>query len=143
MRKNEEEHGARLMRYCKAVLLGGGAAFSICMVFLFLASVGISQGLLDGSLRYQLAVVGCVLGSFCGGLLAVRRGPARGLLVGLAAGAVLFLLQLTLALLIYDAVSFENGGLGLLCGALCGGAAAGILGGGKGGSPKSKKRRPR
>ena len=141
MRKAEEEQGARLMRYCKSVLIGGAAAFVVCLVFLFLAAVGISQGLLDAGLRYQLAVVGCVLGSFSGGLSAVRRCPARGLFVGLAVGAVLFLLELTLGLLIYDTMSFENGGLGLLCGALCGGAAAGILGGGRGGAGKSKERR--
>lgn len=144
MRKNEEEQGAMLLRYGKAVLLGGAAAFAVCLVFLLLAALGISQGLLDAGLRYQLTVVGCVLGSFCGGVLAVRRCPARGLFVGLAVGAVFFLLELTLAFLLYDTVSFENGGLGLLFGALCGGAAAGILGGeGKGRSGKAKKRRGR
>ena len=137
MHKTEEEQGARLMRYCKAVLVGGALAFLICLAFLFAASIGISRGLLEAKLQYQLAVVACVLGSFVGGFLAVRACPHRGLFVGLAVGGVLFLLVLTLALLFFDSMSFENGGLGLLCGALCGGAAAGILGGG----PDRKKRK--
>lgn len=142
MRKNEEEQGTRLLRYGKGVLLGGAAAFLSCMVFLFIASVGISRGILDAGLKYQLTVVGCVLGGFIGGQFAVRRCASRNVIVGLAAGAVLFLLQLTLGLLIYDTLSLENGGLGLLCGALCGGAAAGILGRGeKKSSSRGKKRR--
>ena len=143
MRKAEEEQGARLLRYCKSILLGGGAAFLICLAFLFLAAGGVSQGFLDPGLQERLTVVGCVLGSFAGGLFAVRRCKGRGLFVGLAVGAVLFLLQLTLGLLIYDTMSLENGGLGLLCGALCGGAAAGILGGGKRSSGRGGKRRRR
>ena len=143
MRKSEEEQGARLLRYCKSILLGGGTAFLICLAFLFLAAVGVSQGILDPGLQERLTVVGCVLGSFTGGLLAVRSCKGRGLFVGLAVGAVLFLLQLTLGLLLYDTMTPENGGLGLLCGALCGGAAAGILGGGRRGSGRGGKRRRR
>lgn len=143
-RKNEEDQGAVLLRCGKAVLLGGGAAFLVGLGILFLASLGISQGLLDGGLRYQLTVVGCVLGSFMGGILAVRGSPRQGLLVGMAVGAVLFLLQLSLGLLLYGGLSLESGGFGLLFGDLCGGAAAGILaGGGKRRGRKGKKRRIR
>ncbi len=143
MRKSEEDQGTMLLRCGKAVLLGGVAAFLTCLGFLLLAAFGVSGGLISADLRYQLTVVGCVLGGFAGGLFAVRRCPARGLIVGLAVGAVLFLLQLTLGLLIYNEISLESGGVGLLCGALCGGAAAGILGGGGRRSVKGKKRRGR
>ena len=145
MRKNEDEQGAKLLQYGKTVLVGGAVAFAVCLLCLLLASVGISQGLLKADLRTQLVVIACVIGGFCGGLFAVRQCPARGLIVGLAVGAVMFLLQLTLGLLLYDTISPERGGLGLLCGALCGGAASGILGGG-GRHPaasKGKKRRKR
>ena len=144
MRKAEEEQGARLLHYCKSILLGGVAAFFVCLAFLLLAAVGVSQGFLDPGLQERLTVVGCVLGSFAGGLLAVRSCKGRGLFVGLAVGAVLYLLQLTMGLLLYDTMTLENGGLGLLCGALCGGAAAGILGGGKrssGGRGGKRRRR--
>ena len=145
MRKTEDDQGALLLCYGKAILLGGAAAFGVGLALLFLAAVGISRGLLDAGLRYQLTVVSCVLGSFLGGVFAVRRSPARGLFVGLAVGAVLFLLQLSISLLLFEGFSLENGGLGLLFGDICGGAAAGILSGGgkrkKGG--KAKKRRSR
>lgn len=143
MRKSEEDQGAVLLRCGKAVLLGGAAAFLTALAFLFLASLGIAQGLVSSDLSYQLTVVGCVLGGFVGGLFAVRRCPARGLFVGLTVGAVLFLLQLTLGLLLYGGLSLESGGVGLLCGALCGGAAAGILSGGGRHSVKKKRRKGR
>ncbi len=141
MRKGEEDQGTMLLKYGKAILLGGAAACLIWVGVLVLTAVGISRGALGAELRYQITVVGCVLGGFAGGLFAVRRCPGRGLFVGVAVGAVLFLLQLTLGLLIYNEISPEGGGVGLLCGALCGGAAAGILGGGGKKSVKRKKRK--
>jgi len=144
MRKSEDDQGVKLLRYGREVMLGGALAFGISLLLLFLAAVGISGGLLSAGLRDQLAVVACVLGGFLGGLFAVRRCQARGLFVGLAVGAVFFLLQLTLGLLLYDTLSLENGGIGCLCGDLCGGAAAGILaGGGKRPAQKKKRRRGR
>lgn len=129
MRKNEEDQGAKLVRYVLGVLLGGAAALFTCFVFLLAASVGISRGLVGEDLTYQLTIVGCVLGGFVGGMTAVKRCGSRALVVGLLVGAVLFLLLLTVGILFYDTAAPEEGGLGLLCGALCGGAAAGILGG--------------
>ena len=144
MRKNEEEHGAMLLRYGKGILLGGGMALALCLCFLLIAALGISRGLIDASLRYQLTVVACVLGSFCGGILAVRLCGGRGLFVGLAVGTVLFLLQLTIGILTYDTFALDRGALGLLFGALCGGAAAGILGrGGKRRTPGREKKKLR
>lgn len=141
MRKGEEDQGTILLRYGKAILLGGVVGFLSCVLFLILASIGVSKGLIGAELHYQLTVVGCVLGGLIGGVVAVRGSRGRGLLVGLAVGIVFFLLQLTLGLLIYKDVSLESGGVGLLCGALCGGAAAGILSGGSRKTSKSKKRR--
>lgn len=142
MRKAEEEQGMMLLRCGRAVLLGGAVAFLTCLGFLLLASIAVSCGLLGGELRYQLTVAGCVVGSFVGGLAASRLCSLRTILTGLLVGTVLFLFQLTLGILFYDAMSPENGGLGLLLGALCGGMAAGILGrGGERRKPKAKKRR--
>lgn len=141
MRKSEEDQGTVLLRYGKAILLGGGIAFLTCVLFLLLAAFGVSRGLIGAELRYQLTVVGCVLGGFIGGVFAVRHCHSKGGFVGIAVGAVLFLLQLTLGLLLYKDISLESGGIGLLCGAICGGAAAGILSGGGRKSTKTKKRR--
>lgn len=143
MRKNEEEQGTMILRYGKNVLMGGGIAFLFSLLFLLVVSIGISRGLLEAGLRYQLTVVSCILGGFLGGCFAVKQCKGQSLIIGLAAGGILFLLQLSIGLLIYDTLSFENGGLGLLCGALCGGAAAGILMRGKRGGSRGKKRRKR
>lgn len=144
MRKTEDEQSAVLLRYGKSVLLGSAIGVGICLILLLLASFGISRGLLEASLSYQIVVVICVISSLAGGMFAIRRCPARGLFVGLAVGTALFLLQLTAGLLLYDTLSLENGGIGLVCADLCGGAAAGILGGGgRRGSSKTKKRKKR
>ena len=145
MRKNEEDRGAMLLSCGKAILAGGLLAFAAGLALLLLAAAGVSRGLLDSGLRFQIAVISCVLGSLAGGIFAVRRCPGRGVPVGLCVGGVLFLLQLTTGLLAYPDLSFENGGVGLLFGALCGGAAAGILSSGskRPARAKGKKRRIR
>ena len=142
MRKKEEDQAARLIRCAMGLVLGGATALAVCLAALLGASAAISGGLAGEELMYQLTIVGCVLGAFAGGVLAVRRCGSRALLVGLTAGAVLFLLLLTIGALCFETVSLESGGIGLLCGCLCGGAAAGLVGGGRGRkSPPRKKRR--
>ena len=143
MRKNEEDRGAMLLSCGKAILAGGFLAFAVGLVLLLLAAAGVSRGIVDSGLRFQITVISCVLGSLVGGAFAVRRCPGRGVLVGLCVGGVLFLLQLTTGLLAYQDLAFENGGVGLLFGGLCGGAAAGILSSGskRAGSKKRRVRR--
>lgn len=135
MRKTEEDQGTRLVRAMTNILLGGVVALAVCLMFLFLCSIGISGGWLQEGLMYQMAVVSCVIGGFAGAMTAVRRCGSRALIVGLAVGAVFFLLLLTVGVLLFESMSLEAGGLGLLCGGLCGGAAAGLMG------SKSKKKR--
>ena len=136
MRRNEEEQGIVLFQWGKSVFLGGVTAFLFCVLFLFLVSIGISNGLLKAEQGPQVTVVACVL--------AVGQHKGRKLLIGLAVGGILFLLLLTCGILMYDSFSLENGGIELLGGTLCGGGAAGILtGGGKRHklSPPKKRRR--
>lgn len=140
MGKREEDQGARLVRCALGVLLGGVLALGVCLLFLLGASAAISGGLLGMDLTYQLTIVGCVLGGFCGGLLAVGR-CGGGLAAGLLTGGVLFLLLLTLGALCFREISLEAGGIGLLCGALCGGAAAGLAGPRPGARRRKKHRR--
>lgn len=144
MRRNEEEQGMILLQWGKAVLMGGIAACLVCGLFLLLASFGISSGFLKAGQGYQITLVACVFGSFCGGLFAIGHCPGRRLFVGIAVGGVLFLALLTCGVLLYENFSLENGGIGILGGTLCGGAAAGILaGGGKRRIPSGKKKRGR
>lgn len=142
MRKTEEDQGAKLVRCGVAILLGAAAALAACFFVLLVVSLGISRGMVSERLIYQLTIVGCVLGTFLGGLVAVRRCGAGSLLVGLAVGAVFFLVLLTVGVLFFETMSLESGGIGLLCGCLCGGAAAGLLGRRpKKGSTRGKKKR--
>lgn len=145
MRKNEEDRGTMLLSCGKAILAGGCIAFAVGISLLLVAAAGVSRGILDSGLHYQITVISCVLGSLAGGIFAVRRCPGRGVLVGLCVGGVLFLLQLTTGLLAYQDPTFESGRIGLLFGALCGGAAAGILSSGskRPVRAKGKKRRIR
>lgn len=136
MRKNEEEQGMRLVQSMTRVILGGLVGLVVCLLFFMLCSIAISLGLCKESIMYQLAVLGCVIGAFAGGLWAVKRCRSRTLIIGLAVGGVFFLLLLTIGVVVFQNTSPESGGLGLLCGALCGGAAAGILGG----RPRKKRR---
>ena len=140
MGKREEDQGARLIRCGTGLLLGGVLALAVCCLFLLGCAAAVSGGLAGEELGYQFTIVGCVLGGFCGGLLAVRQ-CGGGLLAGLGAGTVLFLLLLTVGALCFESMSLQAGGIGLLCGSLCGGAAAGILGGGGKKKPARKKRR--
>ena len=135
MRKNEEEQSAKLIRFMSSILLGGVLALAVCLVFLFLCSIGISSGWISDHLMVQCTLAGCVLGGLIGGMFAVLRCRSRTLIVGLCVGAVVFLLLLTVGLLFYPGMSVENRGVGLLCACLFGGALAGLLGG------KSKKKR--
>ena len=137
MRKTEEDQGTRLVRAMTNILLGGVVALAVCLMFLFLCSIGISGGWLQEGRMYQMAVVSCVIGGFAGAMTAVRRCGSRALIVGLAVGAVFFLLLLTVGVLLFESMSLEAGGLGLLCGGLCGGAAAGLMGS----KPKKKRRK--
>ena len=137
MRKTEEDQGTRLVRAMTNILLGGVVALAVCLMFLFLCSIGISGGWLQEGLMYQMAVVSCVISGFAGAMTAVRRCGSRALIVGLAVGAVFFLLLLTVGVLLFESMSLEAGGLGLLCGGLCGGAAAGLMGS----KPKKKRRK--
>ena len=137
MRKTEEDQGTRLVRAMTNILLGGVVALAVCLMFLFLCSIGISGGWLQEGLMYKMAVVSCVIGGFAGAMTAVRRCGSRALIVGLAVGAVFFLLLLTVGVLLFESMSLESGGLGLLCGGLCGGAAAGLMGS----KPKKKRRK--
>lgn len=137
MRKGEEDQGARLIRIIANILMGGAAALAVCLVFLFLCSVGISGGWLPEGAMYQLTISGCAVGGFAGGCLTAVRCGARTLLAGLGAGAVLFLLLLTAGVLIYGDLAVEERGLGLLFACLLGGALAGMLCS----RPKKKRRR--
>lgn len=141
MRKNEEDQSARMIRYMLGVLLGGIIALAACFILLLLASAGISSGKLSQDSMYQITMISCVVSTFLGGMVAVKRCRARVLIVGLATSTVFFLLLLTIGVIFFGVVAPEAGGIGLLCGSLLGGAAAGLLASRVKGTVKRRRRK--
>lgn len=135
-RRQEEPGGQWLFSMCE-VLKGSVLAGVVTILALLICSVLVSVGVIPITAMEGTVMAVCVLGSFAGGVYAVRRVKGRALLAGLGVGMVLFLLLLTAGLLAYQDASLANGGVGILCACLCGGAIVGILGR----KPKKKRRR--
>ena len=139
MHRKEEEQGALLLRCVTGVLLGGAVAFAAALLALLAASFAISAGAVGEALSGRITVAACVLGGFCGGMLAVRRCGCRALAVGLAAGAAFFLILLTIGVLAFRSAPQEGRAVLLLCACLCGGGLAGLAG--RFLRPKKKRRK--
>ncbi len=135
----EGEQGSRLVNMAVASLLGGAVAAVITLVLLLACAAAISSGLLSEDLELHVTIAACVVGSFFGGRLTRKRWGCRALVAGLSAGAVFFLILLTVALLGPGPADMLGGGLGVMAGCLCGGAIAGLLG--KSGKKKKKRKK--
>ena len=127
--KREEAESPWLGTMC-GMLKGGALAFLTAVAILFLCALAVSNRWLGQGMMDSAVMAACALGALAGGLLAVRQGRGRSLLMG-------FLLLLTAGFLFYESADLRNGGLGLLLSCGCGGALAGVLGG----KPKKKRRR--
>lgn len=134
--KREEAESPWLGTMC-GMLKGGALAFLTAVAILFLCALAVSNRWLGQGMMDSAVMAACALGALAGGLLAVRQGRGRSLLMGFGAGLILFLLLLTAGFLFYESADLCNGGLGLLLSCGCGGALAGVLGG----KPKKKRRR--
>ena len=135
MRKGEAQ-GANAAQMITAVALGGLLALGVELMILLLGALAVSNGVLKEDAAPQVTAAACVIGCFCGGLLACARWKSRRLLGGLAVGAVCYLLILAVGLLMSDGIALNAQALIELAGCLCGGALAGMLGSGR------KKKRP-
>ena len=134
--KREEAESPWLGTMC-GMLKGGALAFLTAVAILFLCALAVSNRWLGQGMMDSAVMAACALGALAGGLLAVRQGRGRSLLMGFGADLILFLLLLTAGFLFYESADLRNGGLGLLLSCGCGGALAGVLGG----KPKKKRRR--
>lgn len=135
MRKAEAQ-GTNAVQMVTAVALGGLLALGVELMILLLGALAVSNGVLKEDAAPQVTAAACVIGCFCGGLLACARWKSRRLLGGLAVGAVCYLLILAVGLLMSDGIALNAQALIELAGCLCGGALAGMLGSGR------KKKRP-
>ena len=126
-----EVQGTNAVQMATGVALGGLLALGVELMILLLGALAVSNGVLKEDAAPQVTAAACVIGCFCGGLLACARWKSRRLLGGLAVGAVCYLLILAVGLLMGDGFTFGLQALIELAGCLCGGAIAGVLSGGK------------
>jgi len=137
MRKNEEDQASKLFRTMGRVLLGGIFSLGICLIILFLCSIGISSGWLNDRAMMQYTIGSCVIGGFCGGLFSVMCIREKTLIIGLLTSCIQFLLVLSIGFLMFPGISLSEHGAGIAAGCLAGGVLAGFLGG----KPKKKRRK--
>lgn len=131
-----EVQGTNAVQMATGVALGGLLALGVELMILLLSALAVSNGVLKEDAAPQITAAACVIGCFCGGLLACARWKSRRLLGGLAVGAVCYLLILAVGLLMSDGIALNAQALIELAGCLCGGALAGMLG------SRRKKKRP-
>jgi len=123
----ENEHSTQLTRFAAGICGGIGIGLIVGLGILGVAAVAISGGVLSGSEELRLAIIAGFIGGLIGALWAIRKCRARGLLVGAAVGAGIFLIYLTAGIVLFGNGTMEQGGIGILCACLAGGAAAHIL----------------
>ena len=99
--KREEAESPWLGTMC-GMLKGGALAFLTAVAILFLCALAVSNRWLGQGMMDSAVMAACALGALAGGLLAVRQGRGRSLLMGFGAGLILFLLLLTAGFLFYE-----------------------------------------
>ena len=137
-RKRERERGVAWLRGVPDVLKGGVLGGGISVLLLAAAACLVWFGAPGSGQESGAVVAACLLGSFAGGLFAVKRGRTASLFGGVGVGVVLFLLLLTAGVVFLHAAPTLCGS-GTTAGAcLCGGGLAGVLG--RGGAKKRRRR---
>ena len=133
--RHQEASGSLWLQGMLELLKAGAIAGVTTGLVLLACAFLISGGVLRDVWMEGVVMAACVIGALTGGVYAARKIRKRYLLVGLAEGAVLFLLLLLAGLLAYGERGGENAA-GVLAACLCGGGMAGILS-----SKPAKKRR--
>ena len=105
-----------------------------CFV-LILSAVLVYTGTISNTKADSLIVASCLIGGFISGILTVKNGTYPGILLGLMAGGILFLLLLSLGAIFYDPQP-DMDSLWFVGGAcFCGGGLSGFF--------RGKKTKPR
>ena len=97
MRKYDDKRSAG-GKLAYAVVWGAGIGFLIVLLLFCLLSIVIISGKIPESLMPHLTAISALLGSFAGGVTAVRLHRSRLVVVGLSVGALMFILTLVVAL---------------------------------------------
>lgn len=122
-----EEHNTTWLGVMLDLLKGGIVGAATAIIVLLGASVLIWGGVLKSSSGDSIAIVACVLGALTAGLFAAGSDQSNVLLKGVGAGAVLFLILLSVGAIICDALPTAHifGAIPIAC--LCGGGASALL----------------
>ena len=135
-KRREEPQGTVWLSSMLNLLRAGVLGMAAALLVLAGAAAMISFGLIENGKGAGAIIAACLLGSFLGGIFAVRQRKGAALATGLGAGAVLFLLLLSAGTVLYDTLPVVRS-VGAVAGAcLCGGGLAGVLAG----KPKKKRR---
>ena len=136
MRKNEDDQAVKLVQSMGIILVGGVLSLGVCLILLFLCSMGISSGWLNNRAMMQYTIGCCLVGGFSGAMFSVFRVRSKTLFVGLLTSCILFLLILSVGFLTFPEISLSQQGPSIAVGCLIGGILAGFMGS----KPKKKRR---
>lgn len=115
-----------LVSSIKAIVIGTSVGALACIAFLFLFSfIIVRTNSLPGSLIEGMVIAICAIGAFLAGYVAVRIYKSKGMLYGMAAGLLLFLIILLCSSIILKGgtitmMAFIKGILMVLLGAIGG-----------------------
>ncbi|MDD4511186.1 MAG: TIGR04086 family membrane protein [Oscillospiraceae bacterium] len=123
----EKREQAHLMDAFLRMILGGGLGLAVCLFLLGVGALAASKGWFPATMLSRICMAGCFLGGFFGGLLALRGGQGKTLLVGLGTAIVFFLFLLVAGVILYRDISPLETGWTLLVSALIGGALSGLV----------------
>ena len=137
MRKNEDDQTAKAVKTMSGILIGGIIALGICLIILFLCSIGVSSGWLNNHAMMQYTIGGCVIGGFFGAIYSVLRVRSKKLVIGILTSCIQLLLILSIGILMYPGITLSEHGAGIAVGCFAGGILAGFLSG----KPKKKRRK--
>lgn len=127
LKEKRDQGGNRLMEVFFRMVLGGALGLAVCLFLLGIGALAMAKGVLPATFLTRVCIAGCCLGGFTGGLLALRGGQGKTLLVGLGTGAVFFLFLLIAGVILYRNISPLETGWSLLVSALIGGSLAGFV----------------
>ena len=122
-----ETQGSNVIKTTTALLLGGLLALGIALLLLLLGAAAVSKGVLGQDISSRITVIACVIGCLVGGRFSCSFSRTKRLFIGLATGAVCFLLILAIGLL---GGNTEPGTQWFveMAACLCGGGLSGVFG---------------
>lgn len=127
MQKKGKEQDKSWSRLLKGVLWGCLWAFLICVVLIFVCSIGISCGFLNEKYMQGYVFAACALGCLIGGLFAASRCGSRILLIALAVSAAMFFVQLAAGIVFCSETHLLGKWAYVLGANLVGGVTAGLV----------------